>query len=277
MTIPRQASRRIDAAQAARLLQAHRKGTGPAVEVLDVRDPAHYTAAHVPDAAHLDQANFSQTLRRLARDVTLLIYCYHGNASQGWAEAFADFGFAHPLSVDGGYAALAAALAEPGTSPTAPGDDAGAALGEFLAANGFDPEDLNAPRVHGLTPLMRAALAGRPALVAELLARGADPQVRNDDGNNALWLACVADSGDAVRRLVAAGIDIDNRNLVGATVLMYCASAGKPAMLRLLLALGADPLLTNQDGARAVDLAATRACLAPLRHTIRRLDEELTS
>ena len=117
-------------------------------------------------------------------------------------------------------------------------------------------------------------LAFPQPLVAELIAAGVDVRARNEDGNNALWLACVSDSPEIVRLLVDAGLDMDNRNLVGATALMYCASAGKPALLRLLLELGADPLLTNQDGARAVDLAATRDCLKALRHTVRRLAEE---
>lgn len=193
------------------------------------------------------------------------MYCYRGDASQGWAETFADFRFTRAYSVDGGYPAFAAAVAAaeggPVVIPLSPGPE----LLGFLCAHRFDPEALDEPREHGLTALMRAALAGRANLVAELLALGADVKLRNADGNNALWLACVADSADSVRQLLAAGIDIDNRNVTGATCLMYCASAGKAAMVALLLESGADPLLINQDDARAVDLAATRECLRLLR------------
>jgi rhodanese-related sulfurtransferase len=36
-----------------------------------------------------------------------LIYCYHGNASQNWAQMFADFGFTDVCDLIGGHAAVA--------------------------------------------------------------------------------------------------------------------------------------------------------------------------
>ena len=140
-------------------------------------------------------------------------------------------------------------------------------LNAFLTQYGFDAADLNAPREHGLTPLMRAALLGRLDLVEALLARGVDLHRRNADGNTALWLACVSGQVPLVKRLAAAGIDLDNRNDTGASALMYAASSGKDVMVALLLQLGADPYLQNQDGARAVDMAASRGALQLLRHT----------
>jgi len=263
-------SRRIAPMEAARMVLAHRAGALPELAVFDLRDAEHFTAGHLSEARRLDQAGFPALLGRLPRHAPILLYCYHGNASQGWAETFADFRFSSALSVDGGYQALQGALAELQQARTKAVARAGEASGElmiFLTAHRFDPEDLDAPREHGLTPLMRAALAGRAALVAELVALGCDVSKRNDDGNNALWLACVSDSADSVRALVCSGVDIDNRNAAGATCLMYCASAGKAAMLALLLECGADPMLTDQDDARAVDLVATRECLRLLRHT----------
>jgi len=142
-------------------------------------------------------------------------------------------------------------------------------LRRFLDAHGYDPANLDAPAAHGLTPLMRAALLGDVTTVEELLAAGAQVALRNHDGNNALWLACVSGRAEVVRKLVGAGIDLDNRNEVGATALMYAASSGKDEMVRLLLELGADAKITNQDGANAGDMAATLPCLRLLRHTVR--------
>ena len=48
----------------------------------------------------------------LAKDVPILIYCYHGNASQTYAQAFVDFRFSEVYSIDGGYAALQALACE---------------------------------------------------------------------------------------------------------------------------------------------------------------------
>jgi uncharacterized protein len=142
-------------------------------------------------------------------------------------------------------------------------------LRQFLQAHGFNPAQLDRPAEHGLTPLMRAALLGELALVDELLRAGAGIDLRNHDGNNALWLACVSGRPEVVRRLAAAGIDLDNQNAVNATALMYAASSGKAEMVELLLELGADAKLTNLDGANAGDMASTVACLRLLRHTVR--------
>jgi len=141
-------------------------------------------------------------------------------------------------------------------------------LKAFLIQHDFDPQRLDAPRQHGLTPLMRAALAGRDDWVHGLLQLGASVHLLNEDGNNALWLACVGRNAAVIRRLAQAGIDLNHRNAVGATALMYAASSGKADVVQQLLALGADPHLQNQDGTIAVEMAATRECLALLRHTL---------
>jgi len=262
---------RISAEDAADMILRYRDGVLPALALFDVRDENSYLAAHIDEAIRLAEASFPQQIRGLNRSTPVLICCYHGNASRTWAQWFADFRFPEVYSVDGGYPALSRALAtchagQQGT-PVA-GMDARAELLAFLQTHGFDPFDLNAPRQHGLTALMRAALTGHEGVTDALLACGADVSRRNIDGNNALWLACVSGNAAIVRRLVQAGIDIDNRNDMGATCLMYAASAGKAEMVALLLECGADPLLVNFDDARAVDLAATRSCLQLLRHTI---------
>jgi len=142
------------------------------------------------------------------------------------------------------------------------------ALLDFLLTNGFDVADINAPAEHGLTPLMRAALRAQLEIVEELLELGAKLEIRNHDGNTALWLGCVSGNLAVVRRLHAAGISLDNQNEVGATVLMYAASSGKAELVQLLLELGARAELRSIDGANAGDMAATRECLRLLRHTV---------
>lgn len=260
---------RIAPVDAADMILRHRAGILPALALFDVRDAASYAKDRIDGAVHLGEAGFPAAMSRLPRTTPILIYCYHGNASRTYAQWFADFRYPEVYSVDGGHPYLTAAL-ETRLNPCDPPavrDSSSAGLVTFLQEYGFDPQDLDTPRQHGLTPLMRAALLGDAALINELLALGADPARRNMDGNNALWLACVSSSAAAVRALVDAGIDIDNRNDMGATCLMYTASAGKDDMVALLLECGANPLLTNFDDARAVDLAATRACLQLLRHT----------
>lgn len=98
--------RRISATDALALIagQAHAR-------VFDVRDPASFQKGHLPEAAHLDQSRFLLWTRKLDKAAPVVIYCYHGNASQVYAQMFADFRFSEVYSVDGGYEALAALTA----------------------------------------------------------------------------------------------------------------------------------------------------------------------
>jgi thiosulfate/3-mercaptopyruvate sulfurtransferase len=143
----------------------------------------------------------------------------------------------------------------------------GEELQNWLTQEGFPCNDINAAAQHGLTPLMKASRAGDAAKVAALLQRGARLDIRNADGNNVLWLACVGANLEVIDALIKAGIDIDNQNDNGATCLMYAASAGKDAVVKALLAAGANSKLKSLDDYTALDMAATLPCLQLLRKT----------
>lgn len=254
---------RISPAQAADRIRQARAGIRP-LALFDSRDTASYERSHVKGADRLTEHCFGEIVATLPKNIPVMIYCYHGNASQVYASMFADFRFAEVYSVDGGYEELGPALPE----PPALDEHSSRALAEFIAAYHFDRENLDSPWDHALTPLMRATLLGRDDLATELLEHGVNIHLRNSDGNNALWLACVSGNGTLVQRLIAAGIDLDNRNLTGATALMYTASSGKHEMMAILLENGADPLIRTDDDYLAAELAATEECLQLLRHTL---------
>jgi ankyrin repeat protein len=151
-------------------------------------------------------------------------------------------------------------------SPDTPPPVATAAA-DWLAGQGFT--DAHRPGAHGNTPLMHTAWRGEAAVVEALLAQGVDLSACNRDGNNALWLACVADQPALVTRLVQAGVAIDHANLTGATCLMYAASSGKPRIVATLLALGAATQIKTQDDYTALDMAANLECLQLLRAATR--------
>lgn len=253
---------RISAATAADLIRRARAGVKP-LALFDSRDEASYLRSHVKGADRLTEQGFGDVVASLPKHVPVMIYCYHGNASQVYASMFADFHFTEVYSVDGGYEHLAPVI------PDVPRvmRESSQTLRDFLREWHFDAENLDSPWDHGLTPLMRAALLGRDDMVEELLALGVNIHLRNSDGNNALWLACVSSNTKIVKRLIDEGIDLDNCNLTGATTLMYTASSGKPEMTELLLEAGADANIATLDGFRAVELAATEECLKLLRHT----------
>ncbi|MBB3103034.1 ankyrin repeat domain-containing protein [Azomonas macrocytogenes] len=238
------------------------------IKVFDVRDLQSYQQEHLDGAMHLTEDRLPLWLNRIEKDVPVLVYCYHGNSSKTFAQMFADFRFERVYSVDGGYRPLANALAEPVAGQEIRRGLVDTELEAFLKEWNFDPIELNAPREHGLTPLMRAALQGQREIARKLLDRGVNIQARNDDGNNALWLACVSRNEGLVQDLIDAGIELNNRNDASSTALMYTASSDRPELTRLLLEAGADPQVKNFDDMRAVDLAASVACLKLLRHTL---------
>jgi ankyrin repeat protein len=136
---------------------------------------------------------------------------------------------------------------------------------QWVAENGFDPQQLDKPGKHEDTPVVLASRRGEAAIAAELIAAGVNVNHRNMDGTNALWAAVVADSREIADALLAAGVDIDNQNENGATVLMYAASNGKVFWVEYLLERGANTALKSLDDYTALDLANTIEILRLLR------------
>ena len=136
---------------------------------------------------------------------------------------------------------------------------------QWLHNNNYNYEDLNQPGENGDTALMKATKEGSIEIVRDLIAEGAEIDLRNNDGNNALWFACFGNHVELINFLIDAGINIDNQNDNGATALMYVASAGKTELVKLLLQKGANTQLKNLDDFRAVDFASTLEILTILR------------
>lgn len=71
--------------------------------VLDCRKTRDYQSGHIDGAMHLHDSLRETLIKGKQYDRPLLIYCYHGHASQHVAEMFADFGFKNVYSLDKGY------------------------------------------------------------------------------------------------------------------------------------------------------------------------------
>jgi len=78
----------------------------PNALLLDTREARHHTISHLAGCTRLDGRNHEQLLLREPKNRPVLIYCYHGNASQTWANMFIDFGFTDVADVVGGWAAI---------------------------------------------------------------------------------------------------------------------------------------------------------------------------
>lgn len=226
--------------------------------VFDVRDPKAFRKGHIPGARNVSITNLSSVINWAPKSMPVLIYCYHGFASQEYAQIFTDFRFQEVYSLSGGYEAWRKQVG----GPTQALQDG---FREWLVAHGFPDDRVQSTTGKGTTPLMRASRTGRIDLVRVLIAMGALLDARNADGNNALWLACVGGHADVIDLLIEAGIDIDNVNVNRATALMYSASSGRADAVRRLIAAGADLAKQTLDGRTALDLASTADCLTLLR------------
>ena len=107
----------------------------------------------------------------------------------------------------------------------------------------------------GYSCLHHACNRGHMRVVAELLKHDAEVDARDDSGESPLHLACYAGQLLIVDMLLDKGADINALNAYLETPLFYAAKRGMPAVTRLLLQRGANPLLENQFGDRAVDVA----------------------
>ena len=141
----------------------------------------------------------------------------------------------------------------------------------WMTENGFDPQKINARGNHQDTALILASRKGVLGVVQELLDDGTEINLRNMDGTNALWAACVADSFAIADVLLQRGADIDNQNDNGATVLMYAASNGRTQWVDYLLGAGADIRLRSVDDYSALDLASNVEILRLLGKAEKRL------
>ena len=90
--------RRIDCKEAFEIIQLG--GT-----VVDVRDESSFKSGHIDGAIHIDNSSLAVFIEETDLSVPLVVYCYHGNMSQGAAAYFIEQGFEQASSLDGGYEA----------------------------------------------------------------------------------------------------------------------------------------------------------------------------
>ena len=108
------------------------------------------------------------------------------------------------------------------------------------------------------SPLMVAAGHGNDSNIKALLAAGADPNLTNAEGTNALMEAAAMGWGSAVEILLETGVNVNTPQKEehgGLTALMLAAGAGRLAAVKVLLAAGADPSIKSPAGKTALELA----------------------
>jgi ankyrin repeat protein len=113
----------------------------------------------------------------------------------------------------------------------------------------------DAVRRGGLTATMSAAYLGSSELLLDLVSRGVDLAVGDDDGFTALMYAANAGEGDAVALLVSHGVNVNQVDVGGSTALMLAAQHGHAGVVKKLVAAGAFVTGRNAAGLSARDFA----------------------
>lgn len=91
----------------------------------------------------------------------------------------------------------------------------------------------------GWTPLIYAATGGHEAMIAYLLAEGANINAQSPNGTTALMMAIREGKGPAVTLLMAKGADVNKRNQNGATALSWAIRGNEKAIAEALKRAGA--------------------------------------
>jgi hypothetical protein len=126
-----------------------------------------------------------------------------------------------------------------------------AAVQAFLAKGA----DLEARDRDGDTALHLAAIQASPAVIAALITAGADPNVRSTDGQTPLFHAAEHGNLPALQALLAADADVNACDKDSHTPLFYAIDQGHRAVVEALLAAGADLAVRDKDGDTPLDLA----------------------
>jgi len=97
----------------------------------------------------------------------------------------------------------------------------------------------------GMSLLHKAAFLGLDEAIRTMLAEGADPNERDQNGETPIHKAAREGHYDATKVLIEYGADVNAVNASGMTPLHWVALNGRTAVAELLIQAEADPDLTD--------------------------------
>ena len=125
-----------------------------------------------------------------------------------------------------------------------------------LIARGADLEYRDGDK--GRTPVLSASMGSRcNEALSLLLAAGATPDVRGENGATPLLMAVLIKNEEQVDMLIAHGAPLDDTGFKGKTPLMWAAHTGAADIVKKLLAAGADADMKMPSGMDAAAFAAS--------------------
>ncbi|MFC1653134.1 ankyrin repeat domain-containing protein [Planctomycetota bacterium] len=153
------------------------------------------------------------------------------------------------------------ALLKPTDLSVVAGANNGSAKQPDSHSNNLTPkstENVDRRNSDGVTQLMVAAEKGHLSIVKELISRGANIHLKEDNhGMNALMLAASEGHLEIVESLVEVGAKLDEKDkTLGATSLMVASKYGYVPIVKLLLSKGAKVNLKSHKGYTALAFAS---------------------
>ncbi|OCB11246.1 hypothetical protein A5717_21115 [Mycolicibacterium porcinum] len=116
--------------------------------------------------------------------------------------------------------------------------------------------------------LLAAASNNDAARVRELIARGADLEVRDERGRTPLVAATKSGAADAARALIEAGADVNAKDDLQDSAYLYAGAEGLDDILELTLSHGADVRSVNRYGGTALIPASEHGHVSTVRTLI---------
>ena len=121
-------------------------------------------------------------------------------------------------------------------------------IGELGRAFGRSRKKRTSARREIDVDLMTAAFWASPEKLAEILPRGADVNVRSENGYTPLMFASIYNHAATVKFLIEAGADPNARNVNGDTPLLLAVRTHDAGVIKALIEGGADPRAEDARG-----------------------------
>ncbi|CAO1947499.1 unnamed protein product [Urochloa humidicola] len=115
--------------------------------------------------------------------------------------------------------------------------------------------DINLLDKDGFTPLHKAIIGKKEAVISHLLRKGANPHVRDRDGATPLHYAVQAGALQTVKLLIKYKVDVNVADNDGWTPLHLAIQSRNRDIAKVLLVNGADRTRRTKDGRTALDLS----------------------